>query len=56
MINRVLIRVKVIQALYSYVLTRPDRTFEQARKDLQLSFDKSYELYMYLLKLIIIDA
>lgn len=53
MINRVLIRVKVVQALYSYVLTRPDRTFEQARKDLQLSFEKSYELYMYLLKLII---
>lgn len=53
MINRVLIRVKVVQALYSYMLTRPDRTFEQARKDLQLSFEKSYELYMYLLKLII---
>lgn len=53
MINRVLIRVKVVQALYSYVLTRPDRTFEQAKKDLQLSFEKSYELYMYLFKLII---
>lgn len=53
MINRVLIRAKVIQALYSYVLTRPDRTFEQARKDLQASFEKSYELYMYLFKLII---
>ncbi|MCQ2288243.1 MAG: transcription antitermination factor NusB [Muribaculaceae bacterium] len=53
MINRVLIRVKVVQALYSYVLTRPDRTYEQAKNDLQLSFEKSYELYMYLLKLII---
>ena len=53
MINRVLIRVKVVQALYSYMLTRPDRTFEQAMNELQASFEKSYELYMYLLKLII---
>ncbi len=53
MINRVLIRVKVVQNLYSYVLTRPGRTYEQAENDLQLSFEKSYELYMYLLKLII---
>lgn len=53
MINRVLIRVKVVQSLYSYMLTRPDRTFEQARNDLQASFEKSYELYLYMLKLII---
>lgn len=53
MINRVLIRVKVVQALYSYMLTRPDRTYEQAKNELQASFEKSYELYMYLLKLII---
>ena len=52
MINRVLIRVKVVQMLYSYQLTRPDRTFDQALQDLQVSFEKSYELYLYLLKLI----
>ena len=52
MINRVLIRVKVVQMLYSYQLTRPERTFEQALNDLQASFDKSYDLYLYLIKLI----
>lgn len=52
MINRVLIRVKVIQILYSYLITRPDRTFEQATNDLQRSFEKSHELYLQLLKLI----
>lgn len=52
MINRVLIRVKVVQMLYSYQLTRPDRTFEQALDDLQASFEKSYELYLYLIKLV----
>ena len=52
MINRVLIRVKVVQMLYSYLLTRPERTFEQALKDLQVSFEKSYDLYLYLIKLI----
>ncbi|MBR1882175.1 MAG: transcription antitermination protein NusB [Muribaculaceae bacterium] len=53
MINRVLIRVKVIQTLYSYLLTRPDRTFDQAINDLQHSFDKSYELYLHMLKLVV---
>lgn len=53
MINRVLIRVKVVQALYSYELTKTDRSLTQARKDLDMSLEKSYELYMYLFKLII---
>lgn len=52
MINRALIRVKVVQMLYSYLLTRPERTFEQAIQELQLSFEKSYELYLYLIKFI----
>lgn len=52
MINRVLIRVKVVQMLYSYVLSRPERTFEQALQDLQVSFEKSYDLYLHLIKLI----
>ncbi|MBQ5465648.1 MAG: transcription antitermination protein NusB, partial [Muribaculaceae bacterium] len=34
------------------LLTRPERTFEQALKDLQVSFEKSYDLYLYLIKLI----
>lgn len=41
-----------MQMLYSYQLTRPDRTFEQALQDLQASFEKSYDLYLYLIKLI----
>ncbi|MBO7610118.1 MAG: transcription antitermination protein NusB [Muribaculaceae bacterium] len=53
MINRILIRVKVLQNLYSYVLTRPERTFSQALKELDKSFEKSYELYFYILKLIV---
>lgn len=43
--------MKVVQNIYSYVLTRPERTLTQAKKDLATSFDKSYELYYYLLKL-----
>ena len=53
MINRILIRVKVLQNLYSYVLTRPEKTIDQALNDLDKSFDKSYELYFYILKLIV---
>lgn len=53
MINRILIRVKVLQGLYSYVLTRPEKTVTQAHNDLDKSFEKSYELYFYILKLIV---
>lgn len=51
MINRVLIRTKVVQNLYSYMLTRPERTLDQALKDLNASLDKTYELYHYLMRL-----
>lgn len=51
MINRVLIRTKVVQNLYSYMLTRPERTLDNALKDLQTSLEKTYELYHYLLRL-----
>ena len=51
MINRVLIRTKVVQNLYSYMLTRPDRTLANALKDLDTSLDKTYELYHYLMRL-----
>ena len=53
MINRFLIRVKVIQALYSYLLNQPDRTIKKAVKELREGFDKSYELYFYYLQLIV---
>ena len=53
MINRILIRVKVLQSLYSYMLTKPDRTVEQAMRELEQAFEKSHELYYYLLHLII---
>lgn len=51
MINRVLIRTKVVQNLYSYMLTRPERTLGSAVKDLNKCLDKVYELYHYLLQL-----
>ena len=51
MINRVLIRTKVVQNLYSYMLTKPDRSLSAALKDLESSLAKTYELYHYLLRL-----
>jgi len=51
MINRVLIRTKVVQNLYSYMLTRPERTLANALKDLDTCMEKTYELYHYLLRL-----
>ena len=53
MINRVLIRIKVVQMYYNYMLTRDVKSLTMARDELQQSFDKTYELYNYLLKLII---
>jgi len=51
MINRVLIRTKVVQNLYSYMITRPDRTLDNALNDLEKCLDKTYELYHYLMRL-----
>ena len=45
MINRILIRIKVVQMLYNYMLTRDVKSLAMARDELQQSFDKSYELY-----------
>ncbi|MBR5102772.1 MAG: transcription antitermination protein NusB [Muribaculaceae bacterium] len=53
MINRTLIRIKVIQLLYSYELNKSTQTLEQAKKDLKTSLDKSHELYFALLQLMI---
>lgn len=39
--------------IYNFMVTRSIKSPDMAKKELQLSFDKSYELYNYLLKLII---
>ncbi|MEF9923463.1 MAG: transcription antitermination protein NusB [Muribaculaceae bacterium] len=45
MINRILIRIKVVQMVYSYLLTEKERTIEDAKNELNKSLDKAYELY-----------
>ncbi len=52
MINRELIRLKLVQVLYSYLqkgIYRPD----VAEKELLLSLDKAYDLYNYMLLLMV---
>lgn len=53
MINRVLIRAKVVQMLYAYMVSTDSMTLTTAKKELTKSLDKSYELYNALLKLMI---
>lgn len=53
MINRTLIRIKVVQMLYSYYMTKNSKTMATIKKELQKSLDKSYELYNAIFKLII---
>jgi len=53
MINRILIRIKVVQMFYNFMVTRSIKSPDMARTELKQSFDKCYELYNYLLKLII---
>lgn len=50
MINRILIRIKVVQVVYSYLLTK-DMKMRDALNILEQSMDKSYELYHSLLYL-----
>lgn len=52
MINRALIRIKVVQLLYSYYQNE-ERDLSKAEKELLFSLDKAYELYNYLLLLIV---
>ncbi|MGL4779874.1 MAG: transcription antitermination factor NusB [Bacteroidales bacterium] len=52
MINRALIRIKVVQLLYSYYQNE-ERDMARAEKELLFSLDKAYELYNYLLLLIV---
>ena len=53
MITRILIRNKVVQMFSSYLLTKEGRTISNARKELEKSLDKAYELYMSMLVLMI---
>lgn len=53
MITRILIRIKVVQMLYSYLLTKEGRTVKDAKKELAKSLDKAYELYISMLVLMI---
>ena len=53
MITRILIRIKVVQMVYSYLLTKEGRTITNAKKELERSLDKAYELYLSILVLMI---
>lgn len=50
MINRVLIRSKVLQLVYSYCLNN-NKSLENLEKELEYSLNKAYDLYNYLLLL-----
>ena len=50
MINRILLRIKVIQILFSYYKSN-SKDVNDAKNELTLSLDKTYELYMLLLRL-----
>ena len=52
MVNRVLIRIKVVQILYSYYL-KGSNDLATAEKELIFSLNKSYELYHLLLFLLV---
>jgi N utilization substance protein B len=52
MINRELIRLKVIQLVYAFYQNE-GKTIEMAEKELMFSFGKAYDLYKYLLTLLV---
>ena len=52
MINRVLIRLKVIQVIYAYY-QNGGKNVEAAEKELFYSLSKAYDLYRYLLLLMV---
>lgn len=51
MINRIIIRIKVLQIIYAYY-QKNDNNLAAAEKELLFSLEKSYDLYHYLLNLI----
>lgn len=52
MINRELIRTKVVQLVYAYVQNE-DKSLDAAENELDFSLAKAYELYKYLLSLMV---
>ncbi|MFV0290597.1 MAG: transcription antitermination factor NusB [Mangrovibacterium sp.] len=52
MINRRIIRTKVLQVLYAFYCT-PDHSINKSEKELLFSFQKSYDLYHYIMQLLI---
>ncbi|MDD6778144.1 MAG: transcription antitermination protein NusB [Bacteroidales bacterium] len=53
MINRILIRIKVVQLLYSYMTSGRTLSAKEACKELEKSLDMGYDLYHYLLLLMV---
>ncbi len=52
MINRELIRLKVVQLVYSYYQNE-GKTLDVAEKELTFSLGKAYDLYLYLLSMLV---
>lgn len=52
MINRELIRTKIVQLTYAYY-QNGSKNIESAEKELVFSLSKAYDLYNYLLALIV---
>ena len=52
MISRRLLRIKVLQILYSYIKSE-EKSIEKSEKDLFISIQKTYDLYHYLIVLIV---
>ena len=52
MINRELIRLKLVQVLYSHI-QKGNRNPDASEKELLLSLDKAYDLYNYMLQLMV---
>lgn len=53
MINRILIRTKTVQTLFSYLLTQEDTSLNAAKKQLDDSLQQGYDLYHALLCLVV---
>lgn len=53
MISRRILRIKIMQALYAYYKHNGESSLKNSEKELTLSIQKTYDLYHYLLLLII---
>ena len=53
MVNRILIRIKVVQIVYSYLTNKGEKNMDTAEKELLFSLEKGYDLYHYLLLLMV---